>query len=173
MGRRGHSSLKVSVAADAPAIALRPEQDADAGFAFALFTANNAPALAWSGVLPAMVDALVDMQFRAQAESYRSRFPDARRSIVESVGQSVGRLIVAREERDLYVVDIAVLPEAQGSGLGGAAVAAVQREAAAAGLGVRALVMPDNGPSLAMFGRCGFAPTGRTAGPSLELRWTA
>lgn len=152
---------------------MRPEVDADADFLTDLFAANNSPALTLSGAPSAVVDQLVAMQFRAQAGSYRARFPQARRLILESTGRPVGRLIVEREERDLYVVDIAVRPEAQRGGIAGAAVAEVQREAAAAALGVRALVMPHNGPSLALFRRRGFVETGRTAGPSLELRWTA
>ncbi len=157
----------------ADTVALRPEMGDDADFLANLFAANAASALALSGAPIVMVDHLASMQMRAQTESYRARFPHARRLIAESDGRAYGRLIVEREERDLYIVDIAVHPDAQNRGFGGATVAAVQRSAAAAGLGVRALVMPHNGPSLAMFRRCGFAETGRAAGPSLELRWTA
>lgn len=154
-------------------LVLRPERDGDAAFRAALFAAHHAPLLAATGAPGSTIDFLVGMQFRAQTESYAARFPEARRLILESDGRPVGRMIVEAEATDLYVVDIAVLPDVQGRGLGGAAVTAVQRDAAATGLGVRALVDAGNGPSLAMFRRRGFAATGRTAGPSLELRWTA
>lgn len=152
---------------------LRPERDGDAAFRSSLFAAQHAPPLAASAAAGDAVSFLVAMQFRAQADSYRVRFPDARHLIVESGGRPVGRIIVAAEPSDLYVVDIAVHPDARGLGLGGAALAILQDEAAGRCLGIRALVMPDNGPSLAMFRRRGFSETGRVVGLSLELRWTA
>ena len=150
---------------------MRAQRDEDEAFLATLFAAVHAPALALPGLTPAMIHGLVAMQYRGQTESYRARFPDARRVILEHDGRPVGRLLVEREERDLYVVDIAVSPDVRNRGFGAAAVAVLQREAATTGLGVRALVSPENGPSLAMFRRRGFVGTGRFVGPSLELRW--
>ncbi|MGI3899877.1 MAG: GNAT family N-acetyltransferase [Janthinobacterium lividum] len=138
-----------------------------------LFAAMAGPDLCAAGLPASAVAHLVAIQFQGQSETYRAQFPDARHFVLERDGRPVGRLVVDREASDLYVVDIAVSPEKQGSGTGGAAIAEVQHEASAAGVGVRALVFPHNLRSMAMFRRLNFIVTGRTVGPSLELRWTA
>ena len=68
----------------------------------------------------------------------------------------VGRLYVDRWPREVRIVDISLLPEHRGRGLGGALLAAVFAEADAAGKPVSIHVERFN-PALRLYTRLGFA----------------
>ena len=57
-------------------------------------------------------------QFDAQAADYRRRFPGARVLVVERDGSPVGRLYLADDGTAVHVLDIALLAEHRGHGLG-------------------------------------------------------
>ena len=154
-------------------VRLRPEGPQDAVFLKSLFAAHARAVLAHAGLPDAQVEQLVDMQHRGQTLSYAARFPDARRWIAELDGGPVARLIDNEEPGALYVVDIAVVPELHGRGIGSALIRATMRAAAERGLGVRALVTYGNQSSLAMFTRLGFKPTPQSTPAELELSWRA
>jgi ribosomal protein S18 acetylase RimI-like enzyme len=64
------------------------------------------------------VTALLDMQHDAQNRSYRHQFPGARVDIVEVDGVPAGRLVRDTSPTDVHIIDIALLPQYRGSGLG-------------------------------------------------------
>ncbi|HVF75251.1 MAG TPA: GNAT family N-acetyltransferase [Acidimicrobiales bacterium] len=64
--------------------------------------------------------AFFDQQFDAQAADYRRRFPESRTLVVERSGAAVGRLYLAEDDTTLHVLDVALLPEHRGHGIGGA-----------------------------------------------------
>ena len=69
------------------------------------------------------------MQFDAQDTEYRRANPDGSFDVIEVDGRPAGRLYVDRRPGDLRIVDIALLPEFRGRGIGEAA----DRRAAAGG----------------------------------------
>ena len=67
---------------------------------------------------PEVFDGLVGMQFRAQSMSLRLEHPQADRKIILVEDAPVGRLIVDSSADHVEVIDVALLPEYRGHGIG-------------------------------------------------------
>src|SRR5688500_14253441 len=52
--------------------------------------------------------------YDAQKEEYDARFPGAEYDVIELEGRTIGRVWVGRDEEEIRLLDIALLPEAQG-----------------------------------------------------------
>ncbi|WP_183092708.1 GNAT family N-acetyltransferase [Nocardioides stalactiti] len=149
---------------------LRPVTEADESFLVALYGSTRAD-LALLPLDPEQHDVLVRMQYRAQDQHYREQHPGASFEVVEVDGAPVGRLYVDRTDRDLRVVDISLLPEVRGRGMGTALLRRVQDEAAASGRSVSLHVASDN-PAAALYARLGFRPVA-DLGAYRRLEWSA
>jgi GNAT superfamily N-acetyltransferase len=150
------------------AIDLRPARPEDADFLFELFRAHSTGVLKLGRLPDQKIDELLTTQYASRLRSFRERFPHARWSVVEFAGTPIGELIVDEDANTICIVDIALRPEYQRRGIGGALLRAL---AAAAGQGgLRAMVMMTNAASLSMFRRLGFAETGHDSA-YIELRW--
>jgi RimJ/RimL family protein N-acetyltransferase len=151
-------------------VALRPEQAADADFLYALFRSHNLPVLSAMPVDAATRETLMRMQFDSQTRTYRANYPDARFDIVERDGVAVGRLIVHADSQGGCIVDIGLLPDRQGAGLGSALLSAVLADLAGRCPVVRCQVLWNNERSLRMCRRAGFIDAGE-APPFIQLEW--
>lgn len=101
-------------------ISARPERlPEDGDFLLALYASTRRPELAGLGWSAAQQDAFIRMQFDAQTRHYRASFPDACYSVIWVGGERAGRLIVNRSDDEIRIVDIALLPEFRGAGVGG------------------------------------------------------
>jgi len=139
-------------------IELRPAGDADRPLLLRVFAGTRARELAF---LPQDArEAFVAQQYEAQERSYRAQAPDARCDVVLRDGEPVGRLIVARGAREIRVVDIALLPEHRGAGIGSALLRQVLAEADALGAATTVHVALTN-PARALYERLGFAEVSR------------
>lgn len=99
-------------------VSLRPVETADEAFLEALYADSRRgefSALGWSRE---QENAFFKMQFQMQKRSYEMQFADADYSVVELDGTPVGRIIVYRGERDFRLVDVALLSEFRGRGVG-------------------------------------------------------
>src|SRR5438105_2871111 len=63
-------------------------------------------------------DAFLSQQFEAQDAYYREHYHPASFDVIEVDGEPVGRLYVARWEDEIRIIDIALLPEHRGAGIG-------------------------------------------------------
>lgn len=149
---------------------LRPARRTDEVFQFALFGANRGAMLRIAGLPAAAIENLLTMQYRARLSSYRENFPAASWSILEFAGAPIGELIVNDEPDAVYIVDISLVPDRQGQGLGAALVSAIASDSVARG-GVRAIAAVGNAPSRKMFARLGFVETPCGDDANVELRW--
>ena len=95
------------------------------------------------------------MQFRAQDTYYRGQFKRASFLVVELEGEPIGRLYTDRREDEIRILDIALLPEYRGRGLGSALMQEILAEAAEASKAVRIHVERFN-PALRLYERLGF-----------------
>jgi ribosomal protein S18 acetylase RimI-like enzyme len=95
------------------------------------------------------------MQFAAQDRYYHDQMPDASYQVVLVDGDPTGRLYVDRREDEISVVDIALLPEHRGRGLGTKLMLDVLAEADAAGKRVTIHVERFN-RALSLYERLGF-----------------
>ena len=149
----------------------RPENPEDQRFLFDLFTAHNGVMLRQSGLPAAMIDKLLEAQFRSQAATYRSTYPDAIYSIIGFEGQDIGRFIEQDETDVVYFVDFLLAPQHQAKGFGPAITRALMEEWAARGRGTRVEVMINNEPCLKMCRRLGFTAGTPDERAYVELRW--
>ena len=101
--------------------------------------------------------AFVRQQFEAQDAYYRENYDPATFDVIEVDGEPAGRLYVARWEDEIRIIDIALLPEHRGCGVGTALLRELLDEAAEAGKRLSIHVELNN-PAQRLYERLGFAP---------------
>ena len=135
--------------------ALRPATDADLPFLFRLYASTREEELAVVDWPPAQKEAFLRQQFEAQHAWHREQYPGASFDVVESAGDPIGRLYVARWEREVRIVDISLLPAWRSRGIGSRLLAALFAEADAGGKPVSVHVERFN-PALRLYERLDF-----------------
>jgi ribosomal protein S18 acetylase RimI-like enzyme len=133
--------------------AVRPE---DGSFLLELYGASRADELDQAAWAPGQREAFVRMQHDIQTGQYRAAYPDGDFLVVEIAGRALGRLTLARAPRRIHVVDLALMPEARGQGIGTRLLGAVLDEAAASGCCVSLCVEVHNGGAARLYERLGF-----------------
>ena len=156
--------------AGAGAVALRPATDDDYAFMRRLYGSTRAEEMQHFPFGEAEKEAFLDQQFGAQYEHYRVHYPTCERNIVERDGKPVGRLWVDEWREEIRLVDIALLPECRGSGIGTKLVSGVLARGAAAGKPVTIHVEAYN-PALRLYQRLGFQRVD-TNGVYYLMKWT-
>ena len=136
-------------------VALRPATNADREFLVGVYSSTRADELAQVAWTDARREAFLRMQFDLQDRQYRATNPDASFDVVEIDGRAAGRLYVDRRVDDIRIVDIALLPEFRGAGIGTRLVAGVLDEAAASRRSVSIHVEVHN-PAARLYARLGF-----------------
>jgi ribosomal protein S18 acetylase RimI-like enzyme len=96
------------------------------------------------------------MQFEAQHRHYRDNYTDTTYEVILVDGEPAGRWYVGRWEDELRIVDIALLPEFRGRGIGGELIGGLLAEGDASGRRVTIHVEREN-PALSLYTRLGFA----------------
>jgi ribosomal protein S18 acetylase RimI-like enzyme len=100
-------------------------------------------------------EAFLRMQFSAQDTWYHDQMPDASYQVVLVGGEPAGRLYVDRREDEIRIVDISLLPEYRGRGLGTALLRELLDEADATARRVTIHVERFN-RALGLYRRLGF-----------------
>ncbi len=113
-------------------VALRPATAADRDFLFAVYAATRSEELAQVPWTDEQKRSFLWQQFEAQDHEYRRAYPAGLFSVIELSGQSVGRLYLRHEASDTRIVDLALLPDFRGQGVGSWILADLTREADAA-----------------------------------------
>jgi ribosomal protein S18 acetylase RimI-like enzyme len=98
-------------------------------------------------------------QFEAQRTHYERYLPDTEYLVIERCGRPIGRLYLDRREDELRIVDIALLSEHRGAGIGNAILTDLTSEASDRGVPVRIHVERNN-PALGLYRRLGFSEIG-------------
>lgn len=148
---------------------LRGETDEDRPFLERLFISTRWEETGLTGWPEDMRLAFLRQQFSAQTQHYHTHYHDAEYGVVEVRGASAGRLYIHRSSRELRIVDISLLPEYRGTGIGGALIRILQDEAAAHGRVVSIHVEKFN-PAQNLYARLGFVQTGES-GPYWRMDW--
>ena len=136
-------------------ISLRPITPADDSFLAGLYASTRAEELAVTGWSDEEKAVFCRRQYDAQSAHYLENYPGASLQVIERVGEPVGRLYVARWKREIRIMDIAVLPEHRGAGIGTKLLRELQDEARAAGKTLTIHVERFN-PALQLYERLGF-----------------
>jgi ribosomal protein S18 acetylase RimI-like enzyme len=99
-------------------LTLRSAVPADHEFLYELYSDRRRTEMAEWGWDPAQQQSFLKLQFTAQARHYDLAFPNADHRIVLCDDCPVGRILVYRSERDIRLVDIALLETHRGQGVG-------------------------------------------------------
>ncbi len=138
-----------------PELTLRPSTDADLAFLRRVYASSRADELALTGWDEAQCEAFIDQQFDAQHRYYREHYALAAFDLILADGEPVGRLYVDRRDGDIRIVDIALLAEYRGGGLGTRLLRDLIDESETAGVSLSIHVEQFN-PALRLYRRLGF-----------------
>ncbi len=154
-----------------PSISTRPVEPHDASFLLELYASVRDEELAQVPWTTEQKQAFVSMQFAAQQDHYRKKYPDATHEIILANEQPIGQIYVARLEDEIRIIDFTVRRDQRNAGVGSFQLRQLLREAETAGKAVR-IYVEDFNPSLRLFERMGFKPIA-DEGMNLLLEWTA
>jgi ribosomal protein S18 acetylase RimI-like enzyme len=152
-------------------VTLRPIAEDDGPLLFEIYASTRVEELAGVEWDEAQKAAFLRHQFEAQHQQYHEGYRDASFNVILLDGQPAGRLYLARGVDEIRIVDIAILPDFRGRGIGTGLITSIQADAAQAGKAVRIHVERFN-PALRLYDRLGFRPI-VDRGVYLFLEWTA
>jgi len=138
-----------------PEITYRPVRDADQELNYRIYASTRADEMARVEWSDAEKEAFLRFQYNAQKTYYDEQFPDAAFDLILLGGEPVGRLYVDRRPDEIRLVDVALLPERRGQGIGGRILRSILTEGEEKGLLVRIHVERDN-PAMRLYLRLGF-----------------
>ncbi|MDL2355384.1 MAG: GNAT family N-acetyltransferase [Pseudomonadota bacterium] len=147
----------------------RAAHDGDADFLARLYASTRADLHSVTAE-PAFVAALIAMQQRLQGAGYRRDFPAATYLLLEHQGARCGRIVVDGGPLAMRLVDIALLPECRGQGLGSHILHALQGCAARHALPLTLAVHHANAPARRLYLARGFQSCGGNA-VSEQMIW--
>jgi ribosomal protein S18 acetylase RimI-like enzyme len=150
-------------------LSLRPIRPRDRAFLYKIYAGTRAEEFAVVPWDEAEKERFLQWQFDAQHKFYMEQFPAARFDIVLQRRRRIGRLYVDRRAEEIRIIDIALLPERRGNGIGGMLMRELLDEAAAAGKPVRIHVEKFN-RALGLYRRLGFSQI-EDQGVYLLMQW--
>lgn len=139
-------------------ITLRPLLDNDLEFSRRVYFTTREDELAPLPWTREQKDAFLAMQFEGQRKSYLMQFPAAQYDVILMDGIPAGRLITLRLAKEILLIDIGILPEFRGKGIGTELLTRLQQEAKAHTQSIRLHVEPFN-PACHLYTRFGFVIT--------------
>ena len=150
-------------------LVLRPVSTEDAAFLLRVYASSRETEMAMVPWPPEQKEAFLRSQFDAQTRDYIARNPGAEHRVLVYGAREVGRSFVARQAERVHILDVTVLTQERGKGVGSAFLSRMQEEAAAARLPLTIYVETFN-PSLNFFAKRGFRPE-KEEGIHLLLQW--
>jgi GNAT superfamily N-acetyltransferase len=151
-------------------LTLRPITPDDQDFLYHVYASTREEELAQADWNEAQKTAFLQQQFNAQHQYYQANYPNAQFQIVELAGAPIGRLYVDRWADQIRIIDIALLPEYRGRGVGAQLLEAILDEGRRIHLPVTIHVERFN-PALHWYERLGFQVV-EDKGVYLFLKWT-
>ena len=136
-------------------IHLRPATEQDLEFLYDVYASSRATELAVVPWDETQKTAFLRMQFNAQHTYYHQHFTQAHYDLVELDGEPVGRLYVDVRPDEIRIIDIALLDDCRGRGIGSQLLYNVLARGQALGVPVRIHVEKNN-PALHLYHRLRF-----------------
>ncbi|MBZ5521473.1 MAG: GNAT family N-acetyltransferase [Acidobacteriia bacterium] len=140
-------------------VTLRPCTPDDQDFLFQLYSSTRIHELAPLGWNPAQQEMFLRMQWAAQQRWYEMAYAAASHQIICLEGRPIGRIMVLREPAKFQLVDISLLTEHRGHGIGAWLLSDLIAESEQAGVPVGLQVLKNN-PAIHLYERSGFVRTG-------------
>jgi GNAT superfamily N-acetyltransferase len=139
--------------------ALRPSSPDDQDFLFQLYASTRQAEFAALGWGKAQLEPLLRMQFSAQQRWYETAYAQAEQQIVMLGESPIGRIIVHRAAEATTLVDISLVPEHRGGGIGSGLIRDCIARCNLARVPLRLQVLTTN-PAARLYQRLGFVKTG-------------
>lgn len=149
------TQMPVPRRAAARGITYRSATDADLSLLSEIYASTRAEEVAATGWPAQQQTEFLQMQFQAQHSHYRENYPDALWLIIDCNGTAIGRLYLEDWSRELRIIDIALLPDHRGNGIGAAILQDLMDRTAALGRAVSIHVEKTN-PAMSLYQRLGF-----------------
>ncbi|HYG47034.1 MAG TPA: GNAT family N-acetyltransferase [Allosphingosinicella sp.] len=137
-------------------VTYRPSTDADLDFVASVYASTRTEEVAATGWPLEMQVRFLAHQADAQHRHYQRHYPDAEWLVIERDGKAIGRLYLEEWPSQIRLIDISLLPEGRGDGVGGAILADLKEAAAAAGKAL-SIHVERNNPAMRLYLRLGFA----------------
>jgi ribosomal protein S18 acetylase RimI-like enzyme len=153
------------------AVSLRAASAEDEAFLYDVYASTRSEELAplaWDTVT---AESFLRMQFSAQDRAYRQSHPSASFAVVLIANQPAGRLYVDRRPGSIHVIDIALLPQHRGGGVGRRLLEGLLEEGRATARPVTLNVLRSS-PAIGLYRRLGFVVIGEDD-VYLDLEWRA
>lgn len=135
---------------------MRPVGADDRQFLERVYAESRAEELRATGWSEAQKTVFCQSQFSAQDSYYKKNYPTCKYKIIECDSKPVGRLYVDRMASEIRVVDIALLTNARGKGIGSSIMKDILSEARTAKHKVSIHVERTN-PARRLYERLGFS----------------
>jgi GNAT superfamily N-acetyltransferase len=138
-------------------IRFRPITPEDGELLYRVYASTREEELSTVVWEPGQKEAFLHQQFEAQHRWYQENYEGAEFLVILKDEVPAGRLYVVRWEKEIRLVDIALLPEHRNGGAGSAILAEILAEGRAVGKPVTIHVERFN-PALRLYQRLGFVP---------------
>jgi len=151
-------------------IHLRTIRSEDEEFLLAVYSSTRSDEMRLVDWNEDQKEAFLRMQFNAQHQYYIENYPGAEFQIILLEDQPIGRLYIHRRENEIRIMDIALLPEHRGKGIGSSLLNRILSEAENHQLSVTVHVERFN-PALCLYERLGFS-LAEDRGVYYFMKWT-
>jgi GNAT superfamily N-acetyltransferase len=140
-------------------ISFRPITEDDLEFLYRVYASTREAEMALLAWSDREKEDFLRFQFKAQHTYYQQHFAKTQFDLILLDGQPIGRLYLDRRSDEVRIVDIALLTQHRGQGIGGQIMGDILQEARRAGLPVR-IHVEQNNPALRLYYRLGFKEIG-------------
>ena len=137
-------------------VSLRPVTDDDQEFLLSVYAGTRAQELAQVQWEEGQKEAFVRWQFEMQQKEYQTRFPDARYDVILVDGVPAGRIWVGIDDKQMRLLDIAVMEKFQNRGVGTILLGRLMDEARRVNKPLRHMVFVLNDNAHRFYERLGF-----------------
>jgi ribosomal protein S18 acetylase RimI-like enzyme len=159
----------MKAAIDRKTVTLRPVRDEDREFLAALYASTRTEEMSQVPWTTEQKAQFLAMQFEAQTWHYSQEYDPAGFFVIEHEARPVGRLYRELQGSDVHIIDISIVPEMRGLGLGTMLLQEILDEAASQKRTASIYVEHFN-PARRLYDRLGFREIGENGVYHL-MRW--
>jgi ribosomal protein S18 acetylase RimI-like enzyme len=145
---------------DRELIELTEAVEADNDFLYSVYASTRSDEVKSFGWEESQAEAFLRMQYAVRVRSYETQYPGAITYVVLYQGDRAGSMILDRGDARIAFIDVAILAEFQGKGIGTHLFRMHQREAAAVDKPVDLMVEKTNSRAIKLYLSLGFVVTG-------------